>query len=313
MSAQPEKQITSHLLMVRPAQFGFNEETASSNAFQRNDGALTPTQIRRKAIAEFDNFVHLLRASGVQITVAEDTDYPIKTDAIFPNNWVTFHEDGTVITYPMFSPMRRLERREDILESLEKFFLIERRIHLEEKESGEKFLEGTGSMILDRTNRIVYACVSPRTEVHLLDEFCEIVGFEKVAFTALDGNGKQIYHTNVMMALGETFVVICLETIQNPQERALLVQKFQETQKEVVEITLEQMMSFAGNMLQIKTRSGEPILVMSEQAYNSLEPTQIRRLNQHTNLLYAPLYTIEKYGGGSARCMMAEVFLPEKQ
>lgn len=312
MSAQLEKQITSHLLMVRPAQFGFNEETADSNAFQRNDGSLTPAQIRRKAIVEFDHFVQLLRASGVQVTVVEDTDYPLKTDAIFPNNWVTFHEDGTVITYPMHSPMRRLERREEVLESLGKKFRIESRVHLEAQESQEKFLEGTGSMILDRPNRLVYACVSPRTEVSLLDEFCKITGFEKVVFTAVDGTGKQIYHTNVMMALGETFVVICLDTIQNPDERALLVQTFQKTNKEIIEITLDQMMSFAGNMLQVKNRSGEPILIMSEQAYKSLDATQVRRLNQLTNLLYTPLYTIEKYGGGSARCMMAEIFLPEK-
>lgn len=312
MSAKPEKQITSHLLMVRPAHFGFNEETAGNNTFQKNDGTLTPAQIRRKAITEFDNFVHLLRASGVQVTVVEDTDYPMKTDAIFPNNWVTFHANGTVITYPMFSPARRLERREDILEKLGKQFQIENRVHLESSESAEKFLEGTGSMILDRPNHLAYACISPRTDVALLEEFCQIIGFEKVTFTAVDGNDTPIYHTNVMMALGETFVVICLDTVKNSNEREALLQKFEETNKEVIEISLSQMMSFAGNMLQVENRSGEPILVMSEQAYKSLETTQVRRLNQHTNLLYAPLYTIEKYGGGSARCMLAEVFLKEK-
>lgn len=312
MSAQPNQQITSHILMVRPAHFGYNEETADSNAFQRNDGDLTASQIRRKAIAEFDNFVHLLKASGVDVIVAEDSDNPIKTDAVFPNNWVTFHQDGTVITYPMFSPTRRLERREDVLSDLGKKFQVQKRVHLEEKEAQHQFLEGTGSMILDRVHRIAYACLSPRTDLNLLDEFCRITGFERVAFFAVDGQGKEIYHTNVMMALGETFVVICLETLQNMAEREHLLRKFNATNKEVIEITLNQMMAFAGNMLQVQNRSGDSILVMSEQAYNALTPMQIRRLNQHTNLLYAPLYTIEKYGGGSARCMMAEVFLPIK-
>lgn len=306
------QQTTSHILMVRPAHFGFNKETAASNAFQQNDGSLTTGQIRRKAIAEFDNFVHLLRASGVEVMVAEDSDYPIKTDAVFPNNWVTFHADGTVITYPMYSEVRRLERRDDILEKIKKQFKVEQHIRLEEAEAQNKFLEGTGSMILDRPNQLVYACISPRTEVGLLDEFCKATDFEKEAFTAVDGGGKQIYHTNVMMALGETFVVICLDTVQNSTERVRLLERFQQTRKDVIEITLEQMHSFAGNMLQVKSKSGEPILVMSEQAFKVLEAAQVRRLNQHTNLLYSPLYTIEKYGGGSARCMMAEVFLPEK-
>lgn len=312
MTTEPNQQITSHILMVRPAHFGYNEETADSNAFQRNDGDLTASQIRRKAIAEFDNFVHLLKASGVDVIVAEDSDNPIKTDAVFPNNWVTFHQDGTVITYPMFSPTRRLERREDVLSDLGKKFQVQKRVHLEEKEAQHQFLEGTGSMILDRVHRVAYACLSPRTDLNLLDEFCRITGFERVAFFAVDGQGKEIYHTNVMMALGETFVVICLETLQNMAEREHLLQKFKATNKEVIEINLNQMMAFAGNMLQVQNRSGDSILVMSEQAYHSLAPTQIRRLNQHTNLLYAPLYTIEKYGGGSARCMMAEVFLPMK-
>jgi hypothetical protein len=306
------QQTTSHILMIRPAQFGFNEETAGNNAFQINDGTLTPAQVRRKAVAEFDHFVQLLRAAGVHVTVVQDTDYPLKTDAVFPNNWVSFHADGTVITYPMYSAVRRLERREEILNNLTQQFQIANRVQLEAHENREKFLEGTGSMILDRPNRIAYACISPRTDEGLLEEFCKLVGFESVVFMAVDG-GKPIYHTNVMMALGETFVVICLETIQNQTERDWLLQKFAETQKEVIEISLAQMMAFAGNMLQVKNRNDEPILVMSEQAYKSLNSNQLRLLNRHTNLLYAPLYTIERYGGGSARCMMAEIFLPEKR
>lgn len=306
------QQTTPNILMVRPAHFGYNEETAASNTFQQNDGNLSPAQIRRRATQEFDNFVQLLRASGVNVIVADDTDLPVKTDAVFPNNWVTFHEDGMVITYPMQSEIRRLERRKDIIEKLAKQYTVTNQIHLENSENQDKFLEGTGSMILDRVNRIVYACISTRTEPSLLDQFCQITGFEKMIFTAVDGGGKQIYHTNVMMALGETFVVICLETIQNASEKELLLQQFKETNKEVIEITLGQMLAFAGNMLQVRNKTGETILVMSEQAFKSLNPTQIRTLNRHTNLLYTPLYTIEKYGGGSARCMMAEVFLPVK-
>ncbi len=310
MATQKNQQTTSHILMVRPANFGFNEQTAESNAFQRNDSDLTPAEIKKKAIQEFDDFVHLLRQTGVDVIVVEDTSSPVKTDAVFPNNWVTFHADGTIITYPMYAAVRRLERREDIVEKMMQQFHFSRRIRMEEAESKHKFLEGTGSMILDRMNKIAYACISPRTDVGLLDDFCQKMGYEKMSFTAVDGNGQEIYHTNVMMALGETFVVICLETVRNENERQALLDKFKQTGKEVVEITLAQMMAFAGNMLQVKSRRGEPILVMSEQAFLSLDKDQVRMLNQHTNLLYSPLYTIETYGGGSARCMMAEVFAP---
>lgn len=297
--------------MVRPANFGFNEETADSNAFQQNDTSLSALEIKRKATREFDDFVYLLRQAGVNVIVMEDTYEPVKTDAVFPNNWVTFHSDGTIITYPMYAEVRRLERREDIIGKLTHQFNFDKRIRLEEAEARHKFLEGTGSMILDRVYKIAYACVSPRTDVEMLDEFCKQMGYEKVAFTALDGDGKEIYHTNVMMALGETFVVICLETVKNKAERESLLKKFEQTNKAVVEITLNQMMSFAGNMLQVQNKSGEPILVMSEQAFQSLDKDQVRKLNQHTNLLYSPIDTIEKYGGGSARCMMAEIFAPK--
>lgn len=310
MTNQKAQQTTSHILMVRPANFGFNEQTAQSNAFQQNDSSLSALEIKRKAIREFDDFVYLLRQSGVDVIVMEDTYDPVKTDAVFPNNWVTFHSDGTIITYPMYAEVRRLERREDIIGKLAHQFDFDKRIRMEEAENRHKFLEGTGSMILDRAHKIVYACISPRTDVEILNEFCKTMGYEKVVFTAVDGDGKEIYHTNVMMALGETFVVICLETVKNEAERKLLLEKFNQTNKAVVEISLRQMLSFAGNMLQVRNKSGEPILVMSQQAFESLNKDQVRTLNQHTNLLYSPIDTIEKYGGGSARCMMAEVFAP---
>lgn len=298
--------------MVRPANFGFNEETASNNAFQSRNIQLEQAAIQKQAQLEFDRFVTTLREAGVQVIVVEDTEMPVKPDAVFPNNWVTFHEDGTVVTYPMYANLRRFERREDVLEQLSEHFEVKRRIHLEGSEADNIFLEGTGSMILDRPNRIVYACLSPRTDEALLDRFCSELNFQKQVFRAVDGQGQDIYHTNVMMALGETLVVICLDTVRDDAERTNLLEVFKRTGKAVVDIQLEQMMAFAGNMLQVRNSAGEPILVMSSQAYASLNPQQIEQIEQHCQILHSDIGTIEHLGGGSARCMMAEVFLPER-
>ncbi|MCB0518965.1 MAG: amidinotransferase [Lewinellaceae bacterium] len=305
-------QTTSHLLMVRPASFGFNEETAANNAFQSNDGSLGKAEISQQAVAEFDAFVEKLRSHGVDVVVAEDSAFPTKPDAVFPNNWITFHEDGTVYTYPMFAPARRVERQEGIVKQIGQKFRINRKVQLEEFESIDQYLEGTGSMIFDRQHHLVYACLSPRTSPELLQRFCKQIRYEPVAFHALDAHGQEIYHTNVMMALGETFVVICLETIRDEEERELLLDKFEETQKDVIEISLEQMSAFAGNMLQVRNASDGTLLVMSQQAYQSLTPEQVAKIQSHTEILFSPIPTIEKYGGGSARCMMAEIFLPQK-
>jgi len=306
------KQITSHILMVRPASFGYNEETATNNAFQVNDPSLGPQQVREKATQEFDEMVHRLREAGIDVHVADDSASPVKPDAVFPNNWVTFHEDGTVVTYPMNAPTRRPERREGIIDSLSKRFDVRRRVRLEEAEGEGRFLEGTGSLTLDRPNRIAYACRSPRTDEQLLDTFCERMAYQKVLFTAVDADGKQIYHTNVMMALGETFVVICLDAVPDAGEREMLREQFAAASKAVIGISMEQMMQFAGNMLQVVNANGDTFLVMSEQAYESLSAAQIEQIKQHTTPLHSPLYTIERYGGGSARCMMAEIFLKER-
>jgi hypothetical protein len=306
------RQTTDHILMIRPANFGFNPETADSNAFQSKDNQLSGDLIQKMAEEEFDIFVETLRDAGVKITVVEDSKDPLKPDAVFPNNWVTFHEDGRVATYPMLSKMRRLERREDIIENFSKEYKVTDRIHFEPAEEQGKILEGTGSLILDRPNKIAYACLSPRTDEKLLDEFCQKMGYEKVAFYAVDQNGQEIYHTNVMMALGETFVVICLDSVKSEEERSKLESIFEKTGKEIIEISFEQMMDYAGNMLQVQSEDGIPILVMSEQAFESLTEEQIDTITAHTNILYSPLYTIEKFGGGSARCMMAEVFLKKK-
>ena len=304
------EQITDTILMVRPSNFGFNEETAANNAFQTNDTSVAADNIKQAAIAEFDHFVQLLRDRGVQVIVAEDSPTPVKPDAIFPNNWITFHEDGTIVTYPMNAKVRRLERQDSIIEQVAHTHQILTRHHLEQFENENLFLEGTGSMIIDRANKIVYACIGPRTDEGLLDQFCNLYEYDAVTFRAVDGNGQDIYHTNVLMAVGLDFVVICLDTIRDMEERNFVIETIESTDKEIIEIALEQMMQFAGNMLQVKSKDGETFLVMSEQAFNSLDEDQVTQIESFTQPLPIPLYTIEKYGGGSARCMMAEVFLP---
>lgn len=307
-----ERQITDTILMVRPASFGFNPQTAANNAFQEETTDLKPSEIQTLALQEFDSFVATLRNAKIRVIVIQDTDSPTKFDAIFPNNWISTHKNGALITYPMFAPMRRLERREDIIGGLLDEFLIKERIRLEQHEANEIYLEGTGSMILDRPHQLVYACRSVRTDEKVLDDFCEQMGYEKVLFTSTDKTGLEIYHTNVMMALGEDFVVICLDSIKDGKEWANLHRKFEETKKAIIEISMEQMSSFAGNMLQVRNTDGDTFLVMSEQAYRSLTKEQIQQIEQYTNILYSPLYTIEKFGGGSARCMMAEIFAERK-
>ncbi len=307
------QQTTRHILMVRPANFGFNPETAANNAFQQNDNSLQPEQIRVAAQKEFDGFVKKLRAAGVNVIAVRDSKTPVKPDAVFPNNWVTFHQEGYVITYPMFSPARRRERRMLIVKQvLSQGFQSEKRVNFEFNEKLNRFLEGTGSIIFDHQHRLAYACLSPRTDANLLGDLCKTIDYQPVVFHSTDGNGQEIYHTNVMMALGESFVVICLETVRDAAERKMLEQKFRETGKEIIEISLEQMGKFAGNMLQVRNDRDETILVMSETAFRSLTESQVKTLQQHTKILYSNINVIETYGGGSARCMMSEVFLPEK-
>jgi hypothetical protein len=305
-------QTTSTILMVRPANFGFNVETAANNAFQTDDKSLTISEIQARAIGEFDRMVEILRGRAVHVIVAEDSLSPIKTDAIFPNNWITSHADGTMILYPMFAPSRRLERSETIQNNLQNDFLVKKKIHFEHYEGIERYLEGTGSMILDRQNELCYACISPRTDRNLLDEWCDTMHFKRIAFTAVDGDGKDIYHTNVMMALGETFVVICLETVRDEAEKMNLIKHFEWAKKDIIDISLDQMMHFAGNMLQVRNDFTETFLVMSQQAFESLNATQIAHIQRHTQILSADIKTIETYGGGSARCMMAEIFFEKK-
>lgn len=302
-------QITNHLLMIRPVDFKFNEQTAGNNKFQV---ASTESDVQNQALKEFDGFVDLLRKNDVDIIVVDDTLQPETPDSIFPNNWVSFHDDGSVYLYPMFSENRRLERRKDILETLSTRFELNHVSDLSFYENQYAFLEGTGSMVLDRINKISYACLSVRTDQEVLDNFCMLTGYESVAFQAVDGTNFPIYHTNVMMCVGDHFAVVCLDAIPDHEEKLALTLSLNRTGKQIIEITLDQMNHFAGNMLQVANQSGESLLVMSEQAYLSLSRDQINALEQYNRIIYAPIYTIEKNGGGSARCMLAEIHLPER-
>ncbi|XCF06077.1 arginine deiminase-related protein [Tamlana crocina] len=308
-------QTTNAILMVRPLNFRMNEQTAVNNYYQESANLL-PAAITAKAQQEFDAFVEKLTEVGVNVVVVsdnEDTDTP---DAVFPNNWVSFHENGDVGLYPMFAENRRLERREDILETLEEQgFSIENIIDYTSAEEEDIFLEGTGSVVLDRENRKAYCALSPRADEDLFIEFCEDFEYFPVVFTAnqtVDDQRKPIYHTNVMMCVGETFAVICLSCIDDKKERKNVIKHLKESGKDIIDITEEQLKHFAGNMLQVKGENDKRYLVMSEAAYNTLTENQIAALKKHTEILYSSLETIETCGGGSARCMMAEVFLPKK-
>lgn len=309
-------QLTDTLLMIRPVKFGYNVETAENNHYQRLLSDLLPEQIQRQARQEFDDFVALLRRSDINVIAVEDTAEKDTPDSIFPNNWISFHDDGTVVTYPMWAPNRRLERREDMVGILQQQgFVVNRKIDYAHFEQEEQYLEGTGSVVLDRQHRIAYACVSARTHLHVLEEFCAEFGFRPVVFIASQMTERgfaEIYHTNVMMSIGQDLAIFCGEAVKNKWEREQVLAIIRESGKQVVLISEEQSHHFAGNMLQVKNRVGEPFLVMSTQAYDALGDTQRQLIRAHTDILHSPLDTIEACGGGSARCMMAEVFLPKK-
>ena len=292
--------------MIRPVNFSFNAETAVNNAFQvaAADGAA-----QEKALAEFEGFVKLLRNEGVDVLVIRDTSEPFTPDSIFPNNWISFHEDGQICLYPMYAVNRRLERKPAVLQELGSRFSIEATLDFSGYEKEGLFLEGTGSMVLDRDHKIAYACFSPRTDKKVLLDFCEKMGYRPETFTAVDDQGRPIYHTNVMMCVADRYIVVCLDSLPVPAEREHLAATIRSTGKEIIGISLEQMNQFAGNMLQVNNKKGEKLLVMSTRAYESLTPAQITRLSSYNRILHSPLTTIETNGGGSARCMMAEIHL----
>lgn len=308
------KQTTNTILMIRPINFRMNEQTAVNNYYQE-ELDLKNAEINRKAQEEFDAYVAKLKQFGINVIVVSDTDEFDTPDSLFPNNWISFHEDGTVALYPMFAENRRLERREDILDTLEENgFLIENVVDYTSAEEELIFLEGTGSLLLDRVHKKAYCALSPRADEELFIEFCEDFEYTPVLFTAnqtVDGKRMPIYHTNVMMCLAETFAVICLSSIDDKQERKNVLKHLKEDKKQIIDITEAQVNHFAGNMLQVKGAKDERFLVMSQAAYNCLTQSQIQQITKHCKIISSSLETIETCGGGSARCMMAEVFLPK--
>lgn len=310
-----KKQITDTVLMIRPVRFRTNEETIVNNYFQKGIN-ITQEEINRKAQQEFDTLVQKLREVGVHVIQMEDIYEQDTPDSIFPNNWISFHNNGDVAIYPMFAENRRRERREDILDIVEEAgFEIENVFDYTEAENEGIFLEGTGAMVLDRIHRKAYCALSPRASEELFIEFCEDFEYTPVIFRAFqktDSELKPIYHTNVMMALGRTFAIVCLDTIEDKNERKNVLNHLKEDKKEIITISREQVDYYAGNMLEVKGKE-HSYLVMSQTAYESLTPQQIEAIERHTQILYSDLSTIEICGGGSARCMLAEVFLPHSK
>ena len=306
-------QTASTVLMVEPIAFGYNAQTAENNYFQVEQ---KDADIQTKALEEFNSFVDKLKSKGINVITVKDTLNPHTPDSIFPNNWVSFHDDGKVVLYPMFAPNRRVERRADILEILkDNGFEITEIDDLSHFENQQKFLEGTGSMIFDHDHNIAYGSVSLRLDEELFRQFCQKFGFRPVVFHSYQNAGDQrlpIYHTNVMMCVADKFVVICLDCIDDELEREKVQEVIKSTQKEIIEISEDQMQQFAGNMLQVQNEAGEKFLVMSESAYRSLTAQQISAIEKYCEIIYSDLNTIETNGGGSARCMLAEVFLPKK-
>ena len=298
-------QTTAKLLMVRPANFAFNEQTAENNYFQQKSDQ---TQVAEKALAEFDALVKLLKANDVDVVVVQDTPEPWTPDSIFPNNWFSSHFGGELVLYPIYAENRRLERKEHVLNLLKRGFNHNKVVDLTHWEEEGEFLEGTGSMILDRRKHIAYCCRSARTSEKVLSEFCSVMNYQPIVFDAFDKNGNQIYHTNVIMNIGMQVAVICLESIKDENERKKLVSHLTATGTIIVDISLEQVDSFVGNMLEVRSRNGTPITVMSSAAHNALTYEQENTISTFSKIISSDLQTIEKNGGGSARCMIAEIF-----
>lgn len=304
-------QTTNNIFVVKPSNFVFNAETADSNAFQNKLNENQET-INQQVWSEFDGFVMKLKAKGINVTVFEDTLSPQKPDSVFPNNWISLHPDGTMILYPMFAPNRRLERRRDLIDSLKTNFKITKIVDLSKYEAENRFLEGTGSIVFDHDNKLAYACLSPRTDKGILEEVCAILNYKPVAFYSHDQAGKEIYHTNVMMCIAEKFAVICLASITDEHERTAVSESLLQSGHEIIDISFEQMNHFAGNMLALNTNGNKSILALSKSSLDSLRDDQIATIEKYSELLPLPVHTIETIGGGSARCMIAEIFSEAK-
>ena len=310
MPTSTESQLASAVLMIMPVRFESNPHTAASNKFQgRNPDSADKQQ--QDAAAEFAGLRAALEAEGIEVVAFDDTEEPHTPDAIFPNNWVSFHADGTVVLYPMEAPNRRTERRPDIIDALaERYgFQVREIVDLSAHEDAGQFLEGTGSLVLDRSHRIAYACLSSRTHLDALGDFAQRMGYEVVAFDAVDRDGAPIYHTNVLMNVGEQLAVICAEAIPREDQRAAVLASLRDTGHDVVEISFDQMDAFAGNMLELRSASGERVIAMSQQARDSLDESQLARLSANARIVSAPIDSIESSAGGSVRCMLAEIHL----
>jgi hypothetical protein len=299
-------QTTSKVLMIRPLHFVFNAETAVNNSFQVKG---EQENLSEKAVQEFDAFVSMLRDQGIDVTVVEDSPDPHTPDAIFPNNWISFHSSGTYCLYPMFAPNRRKERKAEVISIIGEKYHYKNLIDFTWYESENLFLEGTGSMVLDREQHIAYACLSPRTSEVVLQDFCHKLNYRAVVFHAVNKTGQAIYHTNVMMCVADRYVVICLDSVKDEAEKKYVEETILQSGKEIIPISNSQMNQFAGNMLQLENQSGEKLLVMSSAAWNALLPEQIGKLTKFNRILHASLRQIETNGGGSARCMIAEIHL----
>lgn len=299
----------SRVLMIRPVKFAMNLETCQTNVFQKRTNDTTD-EVQRKSAEQFDNFVKRLRENGIDVTVIDDTPEPHTPDSIFPNNWITFYDNGTICLHSMENVSRRAERKPHVLDALRKKFHVSQTVDLTQSEEKQQFLEGTGSMILDRKNRIAYACLSTRTHRSEFDNYCKLFNFKGVCFDAVDGNNTPIYHTNVMLSVADRYVIICLDCIPDESQRLELLKSFENSSKLVIAITLEQMNNFAGNVLQLQNGiTGEKILVMSTKAYNSLNANQIGTISEFNKIVHENVDVIENNGGGGVRCMMAEVYL----
>jgi hypothetical protein len=308
-----EPQCARAVLLVRPASFGFNAHTAASNAFQQAPRSGREAESQELALREFDALAAALDRAGVEVLIASDTLQPPKPDAIFPNNWVSFHDDGTVTLYPLLAPNRRPERREDILERVvrEGQFRVSRTVDLTYREAEGKFLEGTGSLVLDRAHRVAYASLSPRTDLDVLGEFAQQLDYELVTFEAQGRAAQPVYHTNVVMAIGTRFAVVCGEAIAQPLHREAVFNRLRASGHEVLDITLAQMFEFAGNLLELAS-ARDPVIALSTTAWQGLETPQRRVLESHATVLAAAIPTIERIGGGGVRCMLAELHLPKR-
>ncbi|MEE8427559.1 MAG: arginine deiminase-related protein [Woeseiaceae bacterium] len=311
MTAIRESQLASSVLMIRPARFESNPQTAASNRFQGKTDA-SPDEQQESALVQFDDLVSDLGANGIEAIVVEDTSEPHTPDSIFPNNWVSFHADGRVVLYPMEADNRRTERRMDIVESLDTTygFQVSEVVDLSHHEQTGHFLEGTGSMVLDRVNRIAYACLSSRTQLDVLGDFAQRLEYDVVAFDAVDRDGVPIYHTNVLMNVGEKLAVICDRAIARDDQRAAVLRRLQETGHDVVSLDHDQLDAFAGNMLELRNKNGDRMLTMSQRAYDSLDKKQQRKLRDNGSIITTVIDDIENSAGGSVRCMLAEVHLP---